>query len=68
MKIRKILSCQIHREYSFVLYEEVVIARHRLGLDRFEWKSFAQLYRNNVSIGKPCYSNLEKEFQIELGT
>lgn len=47
-----------------VLLEDAV---RDMGLEHIPFQAFAQLYRNNISAGQPCYSNLEDGFAIEFG-
>ncbi len=44
--------------------EDVV---REMGLGHIPFQAFAQLYRNNISVGQPYYSNLEDGFAIEFG-
>lgn len=68
MKPRNPFPHELPSGYPAALCDEVQGARSRLGLDDVELQSFAQLYRNTVSVGQPCYSRLETGFQIEIGT
>lgn len=68
MKPRNFFAQEIPAGYPAEQYDAVQSARSQLGLGGVELESFAQLYRNKVSIGEPQYCNLEKGFQIEIGT
>lgn len=68
MKPRNFFAQDIPVGYQVEQYDAVQSVRSQLGLDDVELESFAQLYRNRLSIGESQYCKLEQGFQIEIGT